>query len=64
MSVWLLNWVWLMKDGDVNIDNSLTGISLVVSYLQTKFFQALEKLLMENSVQVIIRICFGVASTW
>lgn len=53
-----------MKDGDVNIDNSLTGISLVVSYLQTKFFQALEKLLMENSVQVIIRICFGVASTW
>lgn len=40
------------------------GISLVVSYLQTKFFQALEKLLIKNSAQVIMRICFGVASTW
>lgn len=40
------------------------GVSLVVSYLEIKFFQALEKLLIQSSVQMIIRISFGVSSTW
>lgn len=53
-----------MKDRDIKTGKRLMGVSLIVSYLETKFFQALENLLIQSSFQMIIRICFGMSSTW